>query len=956
MTAHPSPRYVAYPRSAAEIATLLQTLLSRESFDTVQPDQLRDAIVRVAARYGEIVTASLNLAPENHLDELTALLAQRARPAAAARVHLSFRPTVSLSGDPVTVRAYTRVAGQAVGSGEPPIFETSSDISLVRVEPTLAVYLDAGHRWLRKLRVSELRPVPPVLPALVPYELHVGHSAAFGLTGLQQVKVHLGVRAPAIPTGQFDWIVRAPDGELPLRVTSDATGGLAQSGEIVLAPPTAWPVTKVGGIEARWLTLRFRTGAPGAAALRPPRLDAVTVRVLAAIAAQPIELAFHDAIPIDTSKDFLPFGDRPHFGSVFQLLCPSFRQPGAKIELQVQLTNPVGATGSPIPPVAREGRPSVLWEMSTASGVRTVPALDGTYGFTQSGSVSFVVPDDIAPMPVSGKRDIWLRARMIGGHYGTVAPSDGTPVPVMLAPVVQSMVVRATIERGPVLPEHLLSEGALTIQHLDPALAVPVDAVPIADVDCPALYIGLSPLGNLAGADLRHALATGQPLSWYVRPHLPVPPLVFRDAIQRAEAPRWQILSADGWRDMPARDGSEGLTQSGLVQVSVPEPPASWKGVTLDEPASRLAWLRIVWPATNEPPELPMALAINSVEARHLQRLLNEIVGSSAGRPDQVFRALRTPIIGPVRLQVRETEEDWVDWTEVESVQLAEHGVRAFALDRSTGEICFGDGRNGRIPPPGPNNIRLARYTIGGGSAGNQPAGALAQLRNAVPAIEEVTNIDPATGGLDADNALQVRMRGSVWLRHRGRAVGVDDFADLAKEASPEIARAYCVATRDLATATRDLAAGLEPGVVSVIVIPHGIDPMPQPRLDLLASVKTYLDVRRPAAARLVIVGPSYSRVTVRAEVAPADGWSPDEVAATCRDRICEFLHPVTGGTEQTGWPLGERPHRSDIYGLLDAMDCVDFIRSVSLAIDTPPAMPMIVAAGEIDVQPCNSP
>ena len=314
-------------------------------------------------------------------------------------------------------------------------------------------------------------------------------------------------------------------------------------------------------------------------------------------------------------------------------------------------------------------------------------------------------------------------------------------------------------------------------------------------------------------------------------------------------------------------------------------------------------------------PQLPTGLTINSVAARHSQHLTNEIVGSSNGRAHQVFKALRTPIIGDVLLQVRETDDDWVTWSEVDTLAATHAESRDFTLDRSTGEIRFGDGRFGRIPPPGANNIRLHQYTTGGGRSGNQPTKAIAQMRSAVPAVELVTNLEPATGGLDAEDAAQVRAHASAWLRHRDRAVCADDFADLALKASPEVARAFCVAGRDLGIAPPEEARELEtqPGVVSTIVIPRSTDPCPQPSLDLLSRVKEYLDARRSPAGRLVMVGPTYTSVSVRLQVIPTAGWSPDAVASECKRRIAGFLHPLTGGSDGCGWALGQRPHRSDL-------------------------------------------
>jgi len=87
----PSPSLVERPRSAHEIAGVLNRLLDEARFAPPGTDQLRDALVQIAARYGEIVTQCLNVSPDLHLEAFSELLPGLARPATAARVHVSFR-------------------------------------------------------------------------------------------------------------------------------------------------------------------------------------------------------------------------------------------------------------------------------------------------------------------------------------------------------------------------------------------------------------------------------------------------------------------------------------------------------------------------------------------------------------------------------------------------------------------------------------------------------------------------------------------------------------------------------------------------------------------------------------------------------------------------------------------------------------------------------------------------
>jgi hypothetical protein len=790
--------------------------------------------------------------------------------------------------------------------------------------------------------------------APVTYALHISQSRGFGVPGLQRIRMQINLLDPGVGNSlsQLEWIAPTPQGDLPVQVEQDTTGGLARSGDVVLVPPPNWPAASIEGIESRWLSMRLHrpsdVGTP-APPWRPPRLGGLSIRAVAATGPQAVAAACHDGVPLDISKDFFPFGERPRFGSVLQMLCPAFGEQGARIEMVVRLTNPEGATTTPIPPVSSAGRPTVVWEIATASGFRPIAANDGTHSLTRNGVLVFTVPNDVAAVVIAGKSGSWLRARLASGHYGNVTATDGTAMPVVPAPAIQSLAVRSTLERGPLLPEHLVSQGALTSVRTDPRMPSPIDAFPSPDVDGPVLYIGFDTTATPG------ELAKGRLLSWHVLPTPLAPPLSLGERLPSPLGQRWQIRSSGGWRDVTVHDDTAGLTRSGILKLMLQDEPDQWPGTMLDPLPRKLAWLRIVWPADRPSctlPRLPNRLAINSVEAQHSQLLSNEIVGSSSGRPAQVFKALRTPIIGKVILQIREVD-DWVTWNEVETLATSHANSRDFTLNRSTGELHFGDGRFGRIPPSGANNVRLRRYTTGGGRNGNKPANATVQLRTAVPAVASVVSLEPAAGGLDAEDAASVRQHASAWLRHRDRAICEDDFADLALRASPEVARAFCVAGRDLAVAvpveTRELET--QPGVITIIVVPQSTQPAPQPSLDLLATVKAHLDARRSPTGRLVVVGPTYTRVSVRLQIIPVPGSSPDGVARECRQRIGEFLHPLTGGSDGGGWTLGRQPHRSDFYGLLDTVDGVDFIRALSISIDVPPCMPIMVAAGTIDVE-----
>lgn len=974
MDLRPAPYFIDHPRSADDIALRLDALLNKSGFGISEKDQLRGALVRIAARYAEIVTQCVNAAPDLHLAAFADLLGGQARPAEPAMVHLSFKPAPGDPTVPVVVPAHTGVAAPpAKGGNEPVLFETVEQLELVRAEAVRALLVDNDHQRVAELSAMLTRAGrsgdPLAAAAPVTYALHIGQEFVFGAPALRQVKVHLSIEDCGTRDGssELEWVIPTPSGCMPLVVDGDTTNGLMRSGEVALIPPPTWEETSVDGLRARWLTLRLRPGAAAGSRVRrwrPPRLEALTLSAIAETAPQLPIMACNDSMPLDTSKDFFPFGERPRFGATFQILSPTFGEPGARIEVRVQLTNPANApVAPPIPAVRIDGRPRVAWEISVSSGFQAITADDGTGSLTKDGSLVFTVPQNVGTRTIAGKTGPWLRARLASGHYGDTEAPGGITAAVVRAPAIRSLSVQSTLHRGPIEAEHLVSQGALTSVRSLPSQ--PASIFPVPDIDGPALYIGLgaapgAPKGKeVAGWRAAADALKDKVVNWHVRP-AQASPVWIADVHAAGPAPvRWQIRSRDGWRDICVRDGTAGLTRSGIVALLLQGEPAIWQGSMVD-PEGRLVWLRIVWDmgrtAANIP-AIPTGLAINCVAAQQSQRLRNEVVGSSAGQPDQVFQALRTPIVGAVVLQVRGANENWMTWQEV--ADLAGSGPQSyhFMLNRTTGELRFGNGRAGRIPTPGANNIRLHEYWTGGGSRGNQPAGAVAQLRSAVPAVESVVNVEPAKGGLDAEDRVHVRDQASAWLRHRDRAVCTEDYVDLALRASPMVARAFCVAGRNLASCIDSSAHELptDAGVVSVIVIPYSADPLPQPDLDLLTSVKRYLDARRPSVSRLVLVGPLYASVAVRMRAAARGGRDVHEVVAECELVIRQFLHPLTGGPKGQGWALGQRPHRSDFYNLISMVEGLDSAGGLSFASDATEIDVSIVSAGPIDVVPHGS-
>lgn len=432
--------------------------------------------------------------------------------------------------------------------------------------------------------------------------------------------------------------------------------------------------------------------------------------------------------------------------------------------------------------------------------------------------------------------------------------------------------------------------------------------------------------------------------------------VAFETRVGASEPPRrrlrWEYWNGRGWSRLIAADGTDRLSRTGVVEFLGPADLALSRQFGIEA-----YWVR----ALLEPGDRPLvprvrALALNTTMASQLVTLRAEVLGSSDASENQQFRTIRTPVLLGQQLEVREpgplsddelahltakhgkdaviaagtNNEFWVRWTEVPDLHGAGPLDRHYVLDHLSGQVSFGDGVRGRIPPRGVSNLRLARYQTGGGQRGNSAAGSIVQMKTTVPYVDRVTNIDAAASGFDAESTTALVTRAPRTLRHGGRAVAADDYEDLARLASAEVARARCVPLRRLRE--DPLGSVPVPGALSLIIVPGSSDPKPLPSLELLELTADYLRARQAANADISVVGPLYVRVDVAMEVALARIENASDVERAIRGELAAFLHPLTGGRDGAGWDFGRKPQLSDLHALINGVAGVDHLRTLTMS------------------------
>ena len=677
--------------------------------------------------------------------------------------------------------------------------------------------------------------------------------------------------------------------------------------------------------------------------------------------------------------------------------------------------------------------PRLSWEYWDGDAWSVLPITeDQTDALRRRGPLStltFDVPDDLDSTTVAGKDGVWIRARLVAGEYVRVRYVEDPDAGEDDAAFVRD--VRGEPPRF----------DAVSIEYAYGDAVRPTHLLPYNNREYGA---------NLA--DQRGSFRPFEPLpdrtqTVYLGFDGPLrggPVQLYVDVADRTYpddfTPRisWEYLSdpaTDTWTRLVGRDGTDGLTEPGIVSLAFPEEtrPTSrfdherhWirarvrgdefdaaEGVGDNDPADGASDIDAVEGAseidtsdgpsdidaaeesgdghgttpergastsipatetdlrgvdrcrpvlgTGVPSGLPTTAAPdvggiypNTGRVANVSVVEDELLGSGDGSPNASFTVKRPPVVdlevwvdelssvsasdreglrdeAPERVDVqRDRRGDvtafWVRWTPVADFLGSDRDDREYVVDRVAGEITFGDGTAGRIPPHGRDNVR-ATYRTGGGSAGNVAPGTITDLVSAIPLVEEVTNPIAGSGGAPPESTDAVLERAPRTLRDRGRAVTAADYERIALDASRRLAEVRCIPGMNRAGVQ-------EPGWVTVVVVPDDRRTTPVPSAELRRQVRRAVGDRAPlslvANDGLVVRGPSYVSVRVDATVVADEGTRLGPVEDHVDDRLTAFLHPLSGA-DGDGWAFGELPTISDVYALVEGSEGVDHVSSLQL-------------------------
>lgn len=666
--------------------------------------------------------------------------------------------------------------------------------------------------------------------------------------------------------------------------------------------------------------------------------------------------AFFNTQSLDLKNGCRPFGITPALQDAFYIGSNTvFSRTQADIVLNFDL-EPI------IPPEPVQ----LAWEFWNGSEWQDIEVVDTTANLTASGTVRFACPQ-ISETAVNNVDNHWIRARIAGGGYGQkpgimVTESAADVVDNVIAPFVSdkpgaiAALKKDGINFGYVYQPatytppfiHALHIDCVTVTRPDQIIALngftyePLRTNPYTPPaeSTPTFYLGLD-ARNFADA------VAGRRLTLFFAPASTSVPLSAIEG-RGSTSMRLSYPGPSGWEPLePIRTGGR-VSREGILELRIPSnfEPTAMFGQTL-------RWLRVETSnAAAGPQQQFIGIFVNVMAAFNAVSHFDAILGSSTGAPDQIYAFPQKPILsGPV-VEVYEPvpvlaaaddaaaaadaplpeadatadtgniKQAWVSWREVSNFDFSTPFSRHYTLDHTNGQLAFGDGQRGSIPPKGNRNIRATAFQSGGGVQGNLAADTLNTLQKAIPAIVSVTNVLAAVGGVTADTPSELPFRAPGEIRSQGLGVTAADLVNLAISASQDVARAACL--------------DLELGRIRVVVLPDDVGQTPTPSFDLLSTVGDYIKPRILPLLRGLIVmeGPDYVEIPASFSIILAAGASPDTVRTAIIQAYAAFLNPLSGGRTGQGWPFGSRITAAAVANLAQSISGVGYVDGVSLGAD----------------------
>ena len=294
-------------------------------------------------------------------------------------------------------------------------------------------------------------------------------------------------------------------------------------------------------------------------------------------------------------------------------------------------------------------------------------------------------------------------------------------------------------------------------------------------------------------------------------------------------------------------------------------------------------------------------------------------LGIGTGLPYQEYDLKSNDVIPDrIRIMVHEigTGNGFRIWQRVEDFGASGSEDRHFVVDRENGKIIFGDCERGMAPE---GDIILISYATTLGDQGNVKKGTLNRFVDMDDEVIRVTNKRDATGGTKEETMEECFFRAREMARHPMTAITNDDYERYVMS-TPGLILDSC---KVLSTNYRGKKShASQENTLTIVVKPGAFDGNAELSEVYRRNILAHLEKYRMVGTKIDIAWPRYIDVEATLDLVV----KPHFVRA--REEIDQAVRGFFAGLEKT---FGSEINYSDLYGIMDMLECVDKILEITI-------------------------
>lgn len=278
--------------------------------------------------------------------------------------------------------------------------------------------------------------------------------------------------------------------------------------------------------------------------------------------------------------------------------------------------------------------------------------------------------------------------------------------------------------------------------------------------------------------------------------------------------------------------------------------------------------------------------------------------------------------------EVGNLEKLWIKWKPISGLISAGMEDRVYEVDYSRGEVLFGDGKNGKIPPAHTNEGIKIEYSICNGSAGNIDAYKVKGFLSDIDKISSVRNPSPIMGGVDMETIDRASSRTFSQISGGNRLISLSDFEESICFNDRNIYKVRCLPHVD---------ENSKPciGITSIAVLPVDYMQGYEKFQGIKNHIWKFIDDKAPVtlykSSKIRVFEVGYVETCVSVDAVIDDFNSYQGVYKEVRQRLERFLNPVSGNFSRRGWNIGEFPRKELIYNYIKVIKHIRWIKKINI-------------------------